>query len=171
MNQMKTIKLSAAALMLVIGATMVVRHVAGGPGAVEAPPEQVYFFDVQTGQLFAAPIDAPSPTTAPSGPDNGVRAVVYTCGTCDDDQITVGYLQMMSQRGKEIYARVKELGPDVTPDLVAQLELESFVALPPEPGGDVQWVNVATPQEDRIMQVYRTACGEKIRTKRCNPSP
>ncbi len=171
MTSKSKIKLAAAALMLLIGVTMLVNHVAVGPDVVVARPEQAYFFDLQTGALYTAPIDTLSPTDAPSGADNGVRAIVYTCGTCDEGQQKIGYLQMMSPRGKEIYVHVHELGPDVTPDLVTQLEQESFVALPPEAGGEPQWVNIATPQEDWIMQSYRSACGEKGRPRRCNPSP
>ena len=64
------------------------------------PPEPlpVYYFDLNTSEVFAAPPSHVVPVEAPSGPTSkgkpaGVRAHVFACGSCDDSEAWVGYLQ------------------------------------------------------------------------------
>lgn len=65
----------------------------------EFRPLPVFYYDVNTGELFAAMSDRIPPITAPSDrlmsdSLSGVRAYVYSCSSCDDASSRfVGYLE------------------------------------------------------------------------------
>jgi hypothetical protein len=46
----------------------------------------VYYLDLGTGQLFADDAAAIAPIDAPSGTGAGVRAYVFSCNDCSDEQ-------------------------------------------------------------------------------------
>ena len=65
--------------------------------------QEGYFYDLNTGKLFTAPLQLAPPVIAPSGPlesgellasQAGVRAYVFACGACDElDRRYVGWLE------------------------------------------------------------------------------
>ena len=77
-------------------------------GASAESPKEAYFFDLQTRELFSAPLNARPPVAAPSdsgGPGrSGVRASILSCESCDHkDSRYTGYLERAggARRGAE----------------------------------------------------------------------
>lgn len=81
-------------------------------------PSKAYFYDLNTGKLFAASAKDIPPIAAPSGPYHGdkaggVKAYIYACGSCPDDlsgqtaeqleskKIYVAYLEMYTAEAKQ----------------------------------------------------------------------
>lgn len=166
------IKLIAVVFLFAVSATLVARYVGDPSRSIEMPPDQIYFYDLASGDLFAGPTDAPPPITAPSGEDKGVIAVVYTCGECVTDQLKIAYLEKRSDEGKKAYAIMRELsaaGKPTPEALVDGVEREHFVALPPATGQQPQWASLASPYGQDLTVQYRNQCGEDINPSRCNP--
>jgi len=159
-----------ASILMAVSAILIVSHVAGrmseGP---ESPPEQAYFFDLETGHLFHGPTGALPLIDAPSGAGQGALAVVYTCDACEDDQLQIGYIKKLSNRAQAAYTRSTELGAEAPSALVEMIDRETYVALPPEGSEEPRWVSVATSRGQEITQILLSSCGEKTRPKRCNP--
>lgn len=89
---------------LVLGGALVMIYRELRPAGGPAAPTQAWFYDLNTGKLFAAPNDAVPPIPAPSGllPDGspaGVLAHVFTCTTCDDQNLKVLYLESRTPEG------------------------------------------------------------------------
>jgi len=78
---------------------------------------QVWYYDLNTGQLFAGEEDQYPPIAAPSdeaGERSGVRAFVKSCGDCDDpDQRFIGYL--MAYQDPDAAAAAEQTGDYVEP--------------------------------------------------------
>lgn len=69
-----------------------------------------YFYDVQAGSLYAAPIGTLPPARAPSGGE-GVLAIVFACADCDNDtDRQVAYLQTYTDE----YRQALQSGDEVT---------------------------------------------------------
>ncbi len=142
---------------------------AGGSAAVAG---QVYFYDLSTGELFAASPSRLPPIAAPSdtgGNLQGVRAYVYACGDCSDSQPReIGYLMMYTSqyalaieklgRGETLTA--EETGYTVDPQthtLVRRVD-------------DERWSTLASREGQRIMQSANTiVCPDDIQLVLCMP--
>lgn len=86
------------------------------PTAVAPPPKrtgQVWYYDLNTGQLFTGKIEDVAPIDAPSGPlpdggQAGVKAYVFSYGDCDDEnQRVVGWLERASVNTKKVLTESK----------------------------------------------------------------
>lgn len=71
----------AAIVLLIVCLALIVRQLLGGGGA---QVRDVYYFDTASGQVFIEEAVGFPPIEAPSGPGNGVRAYIYSCGSCED---------------------------------------------------------------------------------------
>jgi len=65
-----------------------------------------WYYDLNTGQLFAAPLGEIPPIAAPSGPlpdgsPAGVRAHVYGCGDCSEANRTIAYLETYTPEDRQ----------------------------------------------------------------------
>lgn len=75
---------------------------------------ELYYYDMNTGELFVGPSDQYAPIDAPSGPTAdgqpaGVRAYVFSCGDCSDKSSHyIGYLERYSPEAKERIRRMNE---------------------------------------------------------------
>jgi hypothetical protein len=125
------------------------------------PPDvtRAWYYDLGTGELYAAAADAVPPIEAPSGGD-GVRAIVVSCDQCSDaSQRQIVYLEKWSQED-----RAYLMAPDDAGD---RAEPAPLVATP---GQAVQWVDMESPQGRAIVAaanaVYQQ-CPETYR--RCRP--
>ena len=110
----KSISLLFSVLALAVCGVLIVRSVA------PPPPTQIrhaWFYDLETGKLFVGSIDSippiPSPTghKGPNGDDLGVRAIVFSCGACDDES-------------KRYVAYLETVSPDAKDAILAQVERE-----------------------------------------------
>lgn len=166
------IKLIVIVLILAVSATLVARYASDPSRAIEMPPDQIYFYDVATGELFNGPIGALPPIDSPSGEGEGVIAVVYTCGECITDQLKIAYLEKWSDEGKKSHATMRALieAEKPTPEqLVDLVEREHFVSLPPTVNQPPQWASLASSHGQAITVQFRDQCGEGITPRRCNP--
>jgi hypothetical protein len=60
-----------------------------------------FYLDTATGKLFVAPPDSYPPVKAPTGGVTGVKAIFYSCGTCDDPkQRFLGYVTRYTDEAK-----------------------------------------------------------------------
>lgn len=89
LNENPAIATGAAALLLVVMLGMLFLQMRGPQHDL---PQEVYFLDLDTNELFAGPRDASPPVEAPSG-GLGVRAHVHTCGECTPEQ-WFGHLEL-----------------------------------------------------------------------------
>jgi hypothetical protein len=168
------IKITAAAIMLLLGITLLVFRGTGRSAAIEPAPDLAWFYDLETGELFADKAAALPPIDAPSGANNGVGAVVYACGSCDEDEQRIGYVQQYSDEGRRAMAQLQQLRDaeaDIPVQLNETLDRERYVALPPASGSPPQWASLASPQGQQIASQYMTACGEGTQPRLCPPSP
>src|SRR5262245_41115624 len=92
-----------AVLVLGGAATLAVRYLKGPP--LRKLPTQAYFYDTAADKavaLFVASIDEQPPILGPSqkagadGRGTAVRAYVFSCGACTEQDRFVGYLESMS---------------------------------------------------------------------------
>lgn len=132
------IKLAVAVVALIVAAAIVVTQM-GGPS--NAPPEQAYYYDLGSGEIFKAaagdlPVEAPSGST-------GVRAHVVSCGACEPGEWQVLTIQSYTDEAQQVLSKPQ---PDV--DQPAALEAWNrtvdegkLIAVPPEAGAEPQWVS------------------------------
>lgn len=135
-----------------------------GRPAGYSTPVSVYYYDLNTGELFAAlsteipPIEAPS-GPLPNGKPAGVRAFVYSCGDCSDPaQRRVAWLEKYTARAKARALAIQEwseqdgpmpdsaFDPHVEPEFMPEGEI-AFA--PPNQPGDAT--------EDQPQQIHDTA--------------
>ena len=111
------IVLAIALLILLYGSGLI-----GSPAPTST--SKFYYYDVQSGELFADQANLNPPIKAPSGGD-GVLAQVYGCGDCSGEPF-VGLLKTYTPAAKK--AIEKGLPPGPGGELVRL------------PGDDTQWV-------------------------------
>lgn len=77
-----------AAFIIAYGALAGKEKMPGRPAVT-----RYWYFDVDTKRLFSATNKGMPPIDAPSGPGKGVRAHVYACGHCgDEDTLFIAYI-------------------------------------------------------------------------------
>jgi hypothetical protein len=62
---------------------------------------QYIYVDLESGQLFTGAPDQAYPVMSPAGTASGVRAFVYTCHDCTDQDCFIGHLERMED-GKRL---------------------------------------------------------------------
>ena len=166
------------AVLLLIAALAAIVMQARGPGV--GGPVDVYYYDLQSGELFTSqntknpPI--PSPTgngLMPDGTGAGVQAVVFACGDCSSGERFAGYVLKYSQRLKEalddpqaqqeLEAKLAEQNLSLTEIQIA----ESFIATPEE-AAKGEWRQFTPELEDEYRQAAQAKCqGKRLVT--CQP--
>lgn len=143
-------------LALAIAVVMIVRSFQ--PRGVQLA-NQVYYFDLGSGDLFPAPtsmypIDGPQ-----GGTGKGVRASVFSCGGCDASQRVVGYLTTYTEEAIGVLKNPPSAEQDPTGVLVSTArERGELIALPPAAGQPAQWLPRNSPQGRAIAQQYDQLC-------------
>lgn len=123
-----------------------------------------YFYDLNTGELFAVPAGTLGPITTPSGPYQGmpagVRAHVYCCGPyLEGTEKFIGYLEVPRDA----------LPEDRRPPLVQpNPETEEADLVIRRPGDD-RWYDPSGSEGRRIMQEPRQRCPEGKRLNYLRP--
>lgn len=156
---------AVVAVIVIIGSVV---WMANG-GKNSSLPKQVYFYDVGSGELFAADRAAQPPIEAPSGAGNGVKAVVYSCGECSDSSLQVAFVTTYSEEARaamQKMANAADGGVDV--ELAEVIDNGTLVAMPAEGGGEPQWVSAVTQEGIQIMGRAGDICGSQP-AKPCFP--
>lgn len=116
--------------------------------------EKVWFYDLNTDKLFTAnsnelaPIDAPS-GTLPSGKPAGVMAYVYTYKEEPNEfEVLIGYLEKLTDKGKEYSALFRRSRDNVTKDSIEQWNKERFIRTIE----DANWVSADSAKGKAVMR-------------------
>ncbi len=157
MNRGPTIGVAVG--LLILAAVITVWNGGGGSS------NQQYYYNLQTGELVGRhTLDVP-PITLPSGAP-GVLAHVYACGDCATNETFIGFLTTYSDEDKQV------MSTEVTEQQVQQGPLSvptPLTARPPqEPGGEIQWFPMQSPQGMAIADAANQRCGGSNTTK-CMP--
>lgn len=140
-----------AVVLLIVALGFIVMQLGGGGNRVRTIP--VYYYDLDTGELFERESDTIPPVETSSGEMNGVRAFVFACNDCSDESDRfVGYLEMFTQEAKEIL----EMAPEDRPEDVPYDFYESG-RLVKTPESD-RWFEANSPQGFQIMESVREQC-------------
>jgi hypothetical protein len=137
-----------------------------------------YFYDLNTGKLFAQPALALPPVEAPSGRSfktkdgeipAGVRAQVISCGSCTPDGQQIAYLGMLppgiKQRLEEEMDRYGKLS-------FASLQLSltgMVIAAVPDDPTQIKWVSQTSPEGASLLGKHREFCPDGSKPKECWP--
>jgi hypothetical protein len=147
------------------------------PGALRASdapvvtkPAPLWFYDLGTEKLFAGPADALAPIAAPSGgADAGMRAHVFSCGSCGDPlQTRIGFLEKQSDAAKQAWQTLKasrDLPKDQRDKLVATIHEGTFVG--PVSGKD--WYALQSVNGGKVVRAARTPCDNGQPLSECDP--
>lgn len=170
---------ATAAVVLVIALAILIRELR--PAAPQGVTEQ-WFYDLNTGQLFAATIGEIPPIAAPSGPLSngdpaGVRAHVYACGDCSPATRTIAYLETYTAAQRDQLrhwhdrARRTEPEPDgqrftPNPEFFAVLSGQAALVKRPD---DADWVVRGSPEGLALTTAALPVCGPGISPQECRP--
>lgn len=136
---------------------------------------QAYFYDLETGQLFAGLKTDVPPIDAPSGAGNGVQATVMSCGSCDNpDERFVAWISRFDPQVQDMVRRMNEsanpVDADGNPIDVMYVNSHAYIAVAPESaGGEVDWISINAPQAQTIRQAPYDKCAQGTVVKTCIP--
>lgn len=160
-NNSAIVTLGAVVLLVIALGAIIMQTRGGSSGGVI----DVYYYDLNTGQLFSGPSDQLAPIEAPSGPYNGkpggVRAFVFSCADCDDESTHfIGWLDMYTPEAKQAMTNPGAgMGPSF--ELYEQGHLVKGV-------DDENWVPANDEGGFRVMENISTECPGS-RPKPCYP--
>ena len=122
--------------------------------------DTVYFYDLNSGDLFPAARDEIPPIESSSGPHEGkpagVRAYIFTCGECTPKQWTIGYLETFTDEARLALLkerRMQEANPNsrkpvLRPDTASPAVAKGWMIRTVD---GVDWLPVRHPQARQIM--------------------
>lgn len=126
------------------------------------PAEQfgrVWFYDVNAKELFRAGDQIP-PISHGAGKDNAVRAYVFSCGECSEQEKRfIGYLETFPPEAQAALSNPAGYGG--IGDNPAQGEARVRLV------EDAAWVSINSEQGVAVANAFRTKCGEGRRAKPC----
>ncbi len=159
MNQNSAVVTIVAVVLMLISLGVIIMSLSGNrytPRIVD-----VYFMDISDGSLFTEKSDLLSPIDAPSGENKGVRAFVFSCGECSDEESHfVGWLEMYTPQAKKIMTAPAPI-EGAEGDPIAN-EMDMFEAM--ERGHLVsdasgkKWVPANSEKGFRVMEQIQTKC-------------
>lgn len=120
-NSILVTSMTLVALVVALGAVILQQRAPAYRG-----PSEVYFWDMETDEPFAASIESVPPIEAPSG-GRGVRAYLHSCGECTPGE-WFGYLETHTDEARRFYEEegILPMEEDVT--LVRPLEGGDWVS-------------------------------------------
>ncbi len=152
-NQNSAIVTIGAVLLLLVSLGFIIMRVSGG-SQYKARIVDVYYFDIDSGQLFTAKSNEIPPIDSPSGANKGVRAYVFACGDCaDESQRFTGWLEMYTPDAKNVM-----INPPTSPESMDTFELMEKGHLVSADGR--AWVQANTDKGFQVMEGIQTRCGE-----------
>jgi len=131
-----------AVVLLIVALGAIVMQINGGGGYTPRVVD-VYYYDLDTGELFLEKSNEIPPVETASGPHNGVRAYVFACNDCDEESDRfIGWLEMYTPEAKAALTRdPAEAQPDEAPfdyweegHLVRSIDSDEWQLANSEPG-------------------------------------
>ena len=186
LNNNPVIVAIAAIVFLGIALTVVYKQIAGP--SQRSGDYQAYYLDRNTGSVFTANANLYSPIEAPSGPladdggPAGVRAIVFACGECGNEEDRfVAYVEMYPEEIKQQLEDMKSQqgqgqgpsGGGGGPPQFMQMDMlmmNKFIsAWDADNPTDFRWVHTNAPEGVEIMKRIREPCEDRARPKPCRP--
>lgn len=146
-----------AAAALIVGGWLIYRGISGNSIRGHAP-KQLWFYDIGSGGLYAVPFSALAPMDTESGPGRGVKAYVFTCGSCDDAKPL--YLEKYTPEARQQMARLDldEVSEAEKMTITEVAARSTLVAAPPTPGQEPAWVPSSSGAGIEIVSSYWKMC-------------
>lgn len=117
----------------------------------------LWFYDVKAKRLFPASDLSVPPINSPSGPGTGVRAQVFSCGDCSEQNRFIAYLEMLTPDGKQaVEAQMKSSGSQT--GIGFALEKLPFAVLVRSPD-DEAWYPQSSSEGQAIVDAGRLKGG------------
>ncbi len=135
-------------VLLLAGLITLARHSSSTEAAV-------WFFDLNTGELFAAADSLLPPTLAPSGDRTGNPAGVlaHVLRVDDGPELRIAFLETYTPAARELLQRNASGMTQPGGEWIQQLEHGTLIALPPEqPGSEPQWIPATDPRADELTR-------------------
>lgn len=162
---------SVVSLVIIVGSASVLVWRLSPPAPMYAPG-QMYFYDLGTGQVFAAPesdvplIAAPSGAMLAADTPGGVGVAVFACGDCRvASQRKVGYLatRVSMAVAARLMPTVEFDDPSIEQVWIIAAPSEAAAATPTAtaPGGNLQWQPADSPEGKAIRARVEKLCGDK----------
>ena len=139
----------------------------GGPGRARITEQ--YYYDLNTGKLFAAEATATPPIDAPSGPFNdapgGVKAYVYACESCPggltgmtaeqvrQEGATIAYLEVYPLEAKQAMEAAAN-ATEAPPPGVYEAQQANLVKAPQ----GQEWAKMYSRQGMQLMDTVSNLC-------------
>ncbi len=163
MNNNSAVVTVGAVVVLILSLGYIVWSSRGrsyGPRVID-----VYFYDLNTNQLFTAKSDQIPPIETASGPvpgsgaPAGVRAYVFACNDCSDENDRfVGWLEMYTPEAKAVLTQP----PSESPEQAAEREMRMYemyesgqLIKAPE---DRTWARANTAEAVNVTQRIESKC-------------
>ena len=169
LNNNSAVATLVAVVVLVISLAILVYTGGGGSRVTEI---DLYYYDLNTGELFTAssrlipPIEAPSGPT-PEGEPAGVRAYLYSCSDCDDESThRIAWLERYTPEAKQRIENYRNNPEQFAEEAYYEMEMQQdHQVRRPE---DNQWQNINTQAGQQIMEIAMQ-CPEGQRPQICYP--
>ena len=185
LNNNSAVVTIVAVVILVISLGIIVWQTTGGGGNHVV---DVYYYDVNTGEIFLGKSDEIPPIEAPSGPIDGqpagYRAYVFACGDCPSnseivgatpEQLSgmntfVGWVKKYTQDAKAAIERTENaenLSPEEEMEQIEAWENGEVIKRTTDP--DNAWVQSESRQGIRIQEETSQRCAEGEMATPCYP--
>ena len=150
-------------------------------------PVPVYFYDLNTGQLFPGMSSDVPPIPAPSGGlvlnnqvterPAGVKAYVYSCTDCEDESSQfIGWLEMYTPDVKAQLENPQDFAPPADPEsMEAEMAaMEAFdrghlIGEPADNVSNIKWVPATSEEGFLLTQRVQESCGTDVIAQPCMP--
>lgn len=185
-NKNSAVATIVAVVILVISLGILIMNLGGGRRGPVV--KELYYYDLNTGKVFTAPVESLPPVKAPSDPDeskrSGVQAYIMACGECPSNiagataeelaqrNVFIVRLEKYDDRTRDQLVKMMEqqqqAGPEGPPPMMVDPFLMEEGRLVKPLQGD-RWVPIHSPAGMQIMESLQRRCEDGTNPKFCYP--
>lgn len=141
-------------------------------------PRRVWFYDTTTGSLFVemsdrvAPIESPAKSRESEGKPTGVRAYLFSCGSCSDEKERfIGYFETHTKAAQDAIINRPPDREGVPPvDISSLVDEGTLVAKPVSGSAELVWVVMVSSEGQAIMRdAVSKPCADGKLPVQCRP--
>lgn len=159
----QVLMVTASLVLLLASAVLLARHLSAGRGSAG---ESAFFYDLSTGELYAAPRDTMAPFVDPNSGRQGVRAHLYACGDCTPERRRVAYLSRLADEAKRVFDDPNAASHD---KFTAMDRGRLVAAVPARVGDPIEWVPIRSSQGLTITARFGADCPNDVTVRECAP--
>jgi len=167
MNNNPAVITIGAVVVLVICLGFIIRTIMGGSSSAGGVVD-VYFYDMNTGELFNAASNEFPPIQSPTDEGDqlsGVKAHVYSCGDCGDKSSRfIGYLERYTPEAKAKMEAARDSEQPIMEE-VYEMNQGREIKRP----DDAQWINDNSEEAMMLRDELRKRCNEGESVRNCFP--